>query len=124
MVTLLREERVEAIRLFEDVPRLSVDPWLVYLASFFRGKALTALGRNEEAATAYRNALSVKPRSHSAQISLAALLFLNDRRSEASSIVRTVLSESDDATDPWAWYPYGDLRHLDQRLRDVREAVR
>jgi tetratricopeptide (TPR) repeat protein len=123
-ISVFREDFIPALPILADAEGRTGDPDEKYLAHFFSARALTALNRVDEATAEYERALEVRPRTQSAQMSLAALLFLEDRRSEAASLSTDVLKNPTLGGDPWAWYPYGDFRHLGKRVGAMREVLK
>jgi tetratricopeptide (TPR) repeat protein len=107
---------------FEDVLRLTGEPFLVYLAHFFTGAAHEQEGDRAEAVRAYRAALDVMPRAQSASFALASLLFVRDERDEASAIVAAAI-QLPTAPDPWRGYQTGDFRLWPERISALRKAV-
>jgi hypothetical protein len=101
----------------------TADPFVVYLAHYFRGRAFEMLDRKSDAEDAYRRALDAMPRAQSASISLAALLFAGGQRNEA--VVRTAESlRSVLAPDPWRMYQEGGGRNWSFLIESLRKALR
>jgi tetratricopeptide (TPR) repeat protein len=107
---------------FEDVLKLTGEPFLVYLAQFFRGATLEQDGDRAEAIRAYRAALAVMPRAQAASFALASLLFLQDQREEASAIIDAAI-QLPTAPDPWRGYQSGDYRLWPERISELRKAL-
>jgi hypothetical protein len=104
---------------FEKSPDAS-DAWHTYLAHLFRGRLLAQSGEHVGAAASYRRALLIRP-GDAARIGLAASLFVSDRRDEATTIVREVLTSPQPVMDPWLWYPFGDHRFWNERREQLRK---
>ena len=101
----------------------TADPFVVYLAHYFRGRAFEMLDRKSDAEDAYRRALDTMPRAQSASISLAVLLFAGGQRNEA--VVRTAESlRSVLAPDPWRMYQEGGGRNWSFLIESLRKALR
>ena len=63
-----------ALKYFDHVEEMSRDPYVTYLARFFRGQALAATKDLGGAERAYRGALLAIPRAQSATFAIAALM--------------------------------------------------
>ncbi len=107
---------------FEDVLKLTGEPFLVYLAHFFTGVVLDQEGDRAEAIRSYRAALSIMPRAQAASFALAALLFVQDARDEAAKIVESAI-QLPTAPDPWRGYQSGDYRLWPERIGALRKAL-
>ena len=104
---------------------LSRDPWVVYLARFYRGQALLRNRQEDAAIAAFRGALAARPGSQSASAALASLLARRDQRTEAQAVMKAVLDAGPTYRDPHLEYVHGDDRFwpvLIDRLR--REIAR
>ena len=113
----------EALAALDAVEPQTHDPWLLFLARLFRGRALDALGRSDDAEAAVRGALALAPGAHSATIALVDVLFERGARDEAATLADQLMREPP-AADPWTLYWPGDFRLLLSRLADMREAVK
>jgi tetratricopeptide (TPR) repeat protein len=126
VVELRRRRPDDAIRLFERVVAATRDPYLVYLAHYFRGQAHERENEPERARDAYRAALATIPRAQSATMALAAMLARADRPLEAAELVEASL-QAPIAMDPWREYAAADDRfwpYLIGRLRaEVQDAA-
>ena len=107
---------------FEDVLKLTSEPFLVYLAHFFTGVVLEQQGDRAEAIRSYRAALAVMPRAQAASFALASLLFVQDARDEAAQIVESAIQRPT-APDPWRGYQSGDFRLWPERISTLRKAL-
>jgi hypothetical protein len=94
------------------------DPFLIYLAWLFRGRALDALGRTDDAIAAYREAAVVVPHAQTAEMALAAALAKRGERSEAAAIALASLTSEAATVDPWRMYGSADAR-VWQKIRDA-----
>ena len=98
--------------------------FLIYLAWLFRGRALDALGRTDDAIAAYREAAVVVPHAQTADMALAAALAKQGRRSEAAAIALASLTSEAAIVDPWRMYGAADAR-VWRRIRDaLRQELR
>jgi tetratricopeptide (TPR) repeat protein len=105
----------------------SDDPYVRYLAEHFRGRALEALNRRDDAIGAYRRALAIVPNAPSTATLLAAQLFAaadSDGRAQAHAVLETANAASPRPTDPWDFYWQGDARlwpvYMDRLREDLR----
>jgi tetratricopeptide (TPR) repeat protein len=111
----------ESLMLFDESLSLADDEWVTYLAHLLRGRALESLQRVEQAESAFRMALVVGPRAHSANLALAANLFARGIRADAAAGL--VLDPAAQAPDPWAQFENGDYRFWPARRADLRKAM-
>jgi tetratricopeptide (TPR) repeat protein len=107
---------------FEDVLKLTDEPFLVYLAHFFNGATFEQEGDRADAIRSYRAALAVMPRAQAASFALASLLFTQDQRAEAATIVESAI-QLPTAPDPWRGYQSGDYRLWPERISALRQAL-
>ena len=112
----------ESLALLDESAALAQDEWVVYLAHLLRGRALESLKRAEQAESAFRTALAVRPTARSANLALAANLFARGVRADAA--VGAVLDPAAQAPDPWAQFENGDYRFWPARRTDLRKAIR
>lgn len=120
----LRLRRAEiALEQFEEVPTLTEEPFLLYLANFLAGVAHEEQADHGSAVTSYRAALHAVPRAQSASFALASLLFIGEGRDEAWRLVQAAVSPPV-AEDPWRLYQSGGFRLWAERLSALRKAIR
>ncbi len=112
------------LKLFDTVEAKTRDPYLIYLARYFRGQALERKQQAREAEAAYRGALATIPRAQSASIALAALLAKRGARSEAEGLVTANLSAQPQPIDPWRAYAHADDRFWPELIGLLREQIR
>jgi tetratricopeptide (TPR) repeat protein len=112
-----------AIEQFDEVPTLTKDPYLLYLAHFLTGVAREQDGDRANAMVSYRAALVAMPRAQSASVALASLLFIGNGRDEAAKLIDAAIA-TPIAEDPWRSYQTGDARFWSERLLALREAIR
>jgi tetratricopeptide (TPR) repeat protein len=122
-VFLRAGKREIALKLFDEVESLTRDPYVIFLARFFTGRALEADRRFSEAEAAYRAAAATVPHAQSATTTLAAALYRTDRRSEAQRIAGDMLRAQPPPADPWRTYLHADDRFWPQLLSRVRAAI-
>ena len=113
-----------AIALFEQVEPRTRDPWIVYLARYFKGQAFERRKRPGDAERAYRGAVAAVPGAQAASVALAALLFQSDRRTEASDVITTMLARRPRAVDPWRGYAHADDRFWPILIARLRAEIR
>lgn len=95
-----------------------------YWSRLSRGRSLAGLGRDDEAARRYEEALAIFP---GAQTPLAALTAIEVRRGNVDAAYRWAAQGRAAAlgrVDPWLQYGAGDYRHFQRRLDRLREAGR
>lgn len=100
----------DALVLFAAAEARTREPFVVYLARYFRGQALEQQKNVADAETAYRRALAIVPKAQSASFALSALLAVQGRRAEAAGIVDAALTASPRPIDPWRAYGEADAR--------------
>jgi VWFA-related protein len=100
------------------------DPQLAYLRDLVHGQILRALGRDEEAAAAFRRALATWPRAQSARLGLIALELVRGNRDEAARLAAAVEAAPEGDFDPWWRYWQGDFRAFTGILARLRELAR
>lgn len=114
----------DALKALDRVEPLSKDGSIVYLARLFRGMALDRLGKLDDAAQAYREALAIAPDAQSASISLAAVTLKRGDAAGSDRLMKAMLIRPSPAPDPWWTYWAGDYRLHDDWLKAMREAVK
>ena len=120
---LVRQRRPdEALEWFEKAERASRDPFVVYLARFFKGQAFDRQRDLARAEEAYRAALAAIPRAQSATMALAAVLVRTNRPLEAGELVEASLAEPI-AVDPWKEYMAADARFWPLLIGRLREEI-
>ena len=100
------------------------DHALAYWKALFRGRVLDALGRPEDALSAYRAALTLNPGAQSAAVGQAVALMRLDRAQEADAIARALRATPSATPDPWLIYSMGDHRFVDRWIDQLRTAWR
>ena len=113
-----------AISTLDRVESKTRDPWVIYLARYFKGQALERKKRPAEAEKAYRGALRAVPAAQSASMALAALLFKNGQRTEASRLMDMMFAASPQPADPWRGYADADDRFWPLLIGQLRAEIR
>jgi tetratricopeptide (TPR) repeat protein len=109
-----------ALRLFEKAETLTRDPYVVFLARYFKGQALAGDGRIEDAEGALRGATDAVPNAQSATIALASLMFADGRRVDAQQLITSMLAASPLPNDPWRGYVHADDRFWPRLMARLR----
>jgi tetratricopeptide (TPR) repeat protein len=120
---LRRRNPAAAHDLLERVDTMTRDPYVVYLARFFRGQLLQQQGRVKDAEAAYRGAVAAVPHAQSATLALAALLAGDGRRAEAQRLVQQMLAVSPPPRDPWRGFVHADDRFWPQIVARLRAEI-
>jgi tetratricopeptide (TPR) repeat protein len=124
LIRLRSNRAAPALALFEAAEHRTREPFVVYLARYFRGQALERLKRDADAALAYRGALAAMPHAQSASFALAALLAREGRRSEAAQVVDAALSTVPRPVDPWRAYGAADARFWPELIEHLHAEIR
>ncbi len=123
---LSRLERYdEALALLEEAGRQPLEEDSVrYLRALVLGNVLTAVGRTEEAASAYRAAIAAVPAAQSARVALMNTLLIAGDRTGAEALAEQVQSAADGLVDPWWSYWQGQHRFSSGVLARLRQVSR
>jgi Flp pilus assembly protein TadD len=113
-----------AIDRFDRVETMTRDPWLLYLARYFKGAALERKKRLDDAERAYRGALAAVPHAQTASLALGSLLFRSDRRAEGSALVQAMFDARPTPNDPWRQYAAADDRFWPELIGRLRSEIR
>jgi len=111
-----------AFELIGAAPSVSREPYIRYLHDLVKGHVLRARGQIDEAADAFRAALTTWPGAQSARIALMTLSLARGDRREAELLADAVQTAPDTQTDPWGSFDLGDFRvygNLIAVLRDM-----
>lgn len=115
---------VRALEMLSSADERSREPYVVYLARFFRGQIFERQKRSADAERAYREALAAIPGAQSASFALSALLAGRGQRAEAASVIAAALSPEPRPLDPWRAYGEADARFwpvlIDQLHTEIR----
>jgi hypothetical protein len=114
---------VRALELLSLADERSREPYVVYLARFFRGQIFERQKRQADGERAYRDALAAIPGAQSASFALSALLAGRGLRGDAASVVDAALL-IEPALDPWRAYAEADARFWPQLLNQLRAEIR
>jgi tetratricopeptide (TPR) repeat protein len=104
-----------------DPPR---DAFVSHLRHVFRARALAALGRVDDAVTAYRAAVAIAPSAQSARVGLMGALLTRGDAPGAEAEAEAIQRLPPDSVDPWWRYWYGDARRLPGVFARLRELAR
>jgi len=110
-----------ALAFLDGAREPSSDQQVRYLFELVRGEILRALGRPDDAAAAYRAALTEWPGAQSARVALMTLLVQRGDRAEAATLAESVETAADGQFDPWWMYWLGGLRRYPASLAMLRE---
>ena len=113
----------EALALVEARPPAGTDPYVLYLTDLVRGQILRARGRLDEAAKAYRDALTTWPGAQSARVALMTLLLSRGDRQEAAKLAEAAETAPANQFDPWWTYWLGDYRVYPTIVAKLREFI-
>jgi tetratricopeptide (TPR) repeat protein len=114
----------DALRLAEVAPAAGTDPYVRYLTDLVRGQILRARGRPDDAAKAYRDALTAWPGAQSARVALMTLTLSRGDRQEAARLAEAAETEAGTEFDPWWTYWLGDYRAYPAIVGKLRESAR
>jgi VWFA-related protein len=110
----------EALALVEPRPSTS-DRYVQYLTDLVRGQIFRARGRLDDAAKAYRDALTTWPDAQSARVALMTLQLNRGDRQEAAKLAEASETATPDQFDPWWTYWLGDYRVYPAIVAKLRE---
>jgi hypothetical protein len=113
-----------ALAVLDGAREPSPDRQVRYLSELVRGQILGALGRDGDAAAAFRAALAEWPGAQSARVALISLLVRRGERAEAAALAESVETASDEQFDPWWMYWLGGFRRYPADVAALRELVR
>lgn len=120
----LRHRRLDrALRVLELADTLTRDPYVVFLARYFKGQLFEQQRQPAKAEAAYRGAVAAIPHAQSATVALAALTFRNGRREEAHTLIRGMLSADPRPRDPWRTYMQADDRFWPDLIGRLRAEI-
>jgi len=113
----------DALARLEKAETLTRDPYVVFLARYFKGRVQERQRRTQQAEAAYRGAVAAVPHAQSATIALASLVFRDGRRSDAQRLIRDMLTADPRPADPWRGYVHADDRFWPQLITRLREEI-
>ncbi len=121
---LCREGKLDqALALVQAAPSTNTDRYVQYLTELVRGQILRALNRPDDAAQAFRGALTVWPGAQSARVALMTLQLNRGERQEAADLAAAAETASPDQFDPWWTYWLGDYRIYPAIFAKLREVA-
>lgn len=94
-----------------------------YLARYIAGMAAQSSGALAKAESLFAAALEARPRSQSASLSLAALLFQRGDATGAHALSEKSLVERKNDDDPWRLFQYGDYKTFPEKRQALRRAL-
>jgi VWFA-related protein len=109
------------LALLDGIKTQSPDLEVRYFSHLVRGQLLRASGRLDDAAAAFRAALTAWPGAQSAQIALMTMMVSRGQREEAAAIAEAVQMSPADQYDPWWTYWLGDYRAYPAVVARLRE---
>jgi tetratricopeptide (TPR) repeat protein len=118
------ESAGDAIDLLKRAEPLTRDPYVIFLARYFKGRAFEKQKRTADAERAYRGAVAAVPHAQSATTALATLLFGSDRRAEAHRLASAMIAADPQPADPWREYAHGDDRFWPEIIARLRAEIR
>jgi hypothetical protein len=109
-----------AFESFDRAEEITRDPYVIFLARYFRGQAHERQRDVDDAEEAYRGAVAAVPHAQSATIALAALVFRDGRRAEAQQLIHQMLAADPRPRDPWRRFVHADDRFWPQLVARLR----
>jgi VWFA-related protein len=116
-----RGEFDRALAVLNGIKIPPTDLEIRYFAQVIRGQILRASGRTDEAAAAFRVALTTWPGAQSARVALMTLLVNRGNREEAAALAESVQTAPANQYDPWWTYWLGDYRLYPAIFDKLRE---
>jgi tetratricopeptide (TPR) repeat protein len=114
----------KALATLDGAARKSSDKEVLYFADLIRGQIQRARGQHDDAAAAFRAALTTWPGAQSARVALMTLLVNRGDREGAAALAEAAQTASDDEFDPWWTYWLGDFRSYPAMLDRLRGMAR
>jgi tetratricopeptide (TPR) repeat protein len=119
---LCRSGKLEqALALVPEQATPNTDRYVQYLTDLVRGQILRALKRPDDAARAFRAALTTWPGAQSARVALMTLQLNRGDRQEAATLAEAAETAPPDQFDPWWTYWLGDYRVYPAIVAKLRE---
>jgi tetratricopeptide (TPR) repeat protein len=112
-----------ALDSFDRAEALTRDPYVIFLARYFKAQVYERQQRTQQAEAAYRGAVAAVPHAQSATLALATLIFRDGRRAEAQQLVGAMLAADPSPVDPWRAFIHADDRFWPQLIARLREAI-
>lgn len=121
----LRRDRWPAALARFDAARSKVpEPLLLATADYFAGWAFEQLDRNDDAIAAYRRAVAITPDMRNLATRLSALLYLQNERQEAYSVLDRALNARPAPQDLMVTLERADGRFVPEWLAGIRKALK
>ena len=120
---LRRKNPSAAHDLFQKTETLTRDPYVIFLARYFRAQMFEQQKQLKDAEASYRGAVATVPHAQSATLALAALLARDGRRTEAQQLVQAMLARSPAPRDPWRGFMHADDRFWPQIVARLRAEI-
>ena len=123
MIAICFAQHDDARKLFDELEQSQPTPCQAYHARFLRGRVDEEDGRIEDAERDYRQALAIIPSAQSSVSSLASLLSLHDRQSDAAALLQQELTQPIQ-DDPWGWVLSAPCPQWPEAIAAVRAALK
>jgi tetratricopeptide (TPR) repeat protein len=114
---------VQALETLARADERTREPYVVYLARYFRGQVFERQKKLNEAEAAYRGALAVIPAAQSASFALSAILAQRGERAEAATLIERALYAKPRPLDPWRAYGQADERFWPELLARLHAEI-
>jgi tetratricopeptide (TPR) repeat protein len=112
-----------AFAMFDRAETQTRDPYVIYLARYFRAQLLEGQNKLDDAQAAYRGAAAAWPNGQAATTALAASLFRDGKRAEAYELADAMLDAPDPLFDPWREYVHADDRFWPLLIGKLRAGI-
>jgi len=120
----LRQGRLpDALKSLDRAETLTRDPYVVFLARYFKAQVYERQKNADRAEVAYRGAVAAVPHAQSATVALAAIVFRHGRRAEAQGLVRDMLAADPQPLDPWRAFVHADDRFWPRHIARLRAEI-
>lgn len=116
---LHRLERHEEALTLLGQPGNAADEAVEYLRRLFRGRALDALGRSDEARNAYRDGFALAPQAQSVRVALMRHAAMAGDMAEAATFADAV--QTSQTGDPWWSYWQADFRFFSAVIARMKQ---
>ena len=111
----------QALALVDKPLPAGTDRYVQYLTELVRGQVLRAQNRPDDAARAFRAALTTWPGAQSARVALMTLELNRGDRQEAGALAEAAETAPADQFDPWWTFWLGDYRVYPTIVAKLRE---
>jgi hypothetical protein len=122
-LSLATDRTDEVSRWADEAMQTAHDAGSRYLIHLFRGRALQARGRSDEARADYKSASELVP-TQTAFVALASTEFLAGSPEAADSIIRSLQRTPGIVRDPWSLYFSGAYREWPALVEALRKGLR